>query len=65
MDYYLWDKICKVAERFRTETGDGRILTLKYNKMMNMGPDVGGCLHPAIHRHKLMAEDLVRRIRES
>lgn len=65
MDYYLWDKICKVAERFRTETGDGRILTLKYNKMMNMGPDVGGCLHPAIHRHKLMAVDLVRRIRES
>lgn len=64
MDYYLYDKIAMIAEKIRRETGDERIFTLKYNKMMNVGPDAGGCLHPSIHRHKLMAEDLVRKIRE-
>ena len=62
MDYYLWDKICKVVDKLCRETGDTNIVTLKYNKMMNVGPDVGGCLHPAIYRHKLMAEDLAARI---
>lgn len=64
MDYYLYDKIAMIAEKIKRETGDKRIFTLKYNKMMNVGPDAGGCLHPSIHRHKLMAEDLVRKIRE-
>ena len=29
------------------------------NKMMNIGPDAGACLHPSIHRHQLMAQELV------
>lgn len=63
MDYYLYDKIRDIVEKIKAETGDTRLFTLKYNKMMNVGPDVGGCLHPSIHRHKLMAEDLVQKIR--
>lgn len=63
MDYYLYDKIAMIVEKLREETGDRRLFTLKYNKMMNVGPDAGGCLHPTIRRHKLMAEDLVKKIR--
>ncbi len=63
MDYYLWDKITMIVERIRQETGDRRLFLLKYNKMMNVPPDAGGCLHPTVHRHRLMAEDLVQRIR--
>lgn len=63
MDYYLYDKISMIVEKLREETGDQRLFTLKYNKMMNVGPDAGGCLHPTIHRHKLMAEDLIGKIR--
>ena len=63
MDYYLFDKICAVVERIKAETGDTRIHTLKYHKMMNIGPDAGACLHPAIFRHKKMADDLVKCIR--
>ncbi len=64
MDYYLFDSIRDIAERYRRETGDERVFTLKYNKMMNIGPDVGGCLHPSIYRHRLMAEDLIGFIRD-
>lgn len=63
MDYYLFDKICMVVDRIKKETKDEKIFTLKYNKMMNVGPDAGGCLHPSIHRHKEMAQDLVNKIR--
>lgn len=63
MDYYLYDKIRDVVAKWKQETGDERIYTLKYNKMMNVGPDVGGCLHPSIKRHKKMADDLVKFIR--
>lgn len=63
MDYYLYDKIAMIVEKLRKETGDRRLFLLKYNKMMNMGPDAGGCLHPTVYRHRLMAEDLVKKIR--
>lgn len=63
MDYYLFDQIRDIVSKLRAETGDERLFLLKYNKMMNTAPDAGGCLHPSIHRHKLMAEDLVKRIR--
>ena len=62
MDYYLYDKIRDIVEKIKEKTGDNRLFTLKYNKMMNVGPDAGGCLHPSIHRHKLMADDLVKKI---
>ena len=52
-----------IVERIRQETGDRRLFLLKYNKMMSVPPDAGGCLHPTVHRHRLMAEDLVQRIR--
>lgn len=64
MDYYLFDKICMIVDRIKQETGDAKIFTLKYNKMMNVGQDAGGCLHPSIYRHKKMAQDLVNKIRQ-
>lgn len=60
MDYYLFDVIRDIVSEIKTETGDQNIVTLKYNKMMAMGPDAGAVGHPHIHRHKLMAEDLVK-----
>ena len=63
MDYYLFDEIRDIVDQYRTQTGDHRVDILKFNKMMNVGADVGGCLHPSIYRHKLMAEDLTTRIR--
>ena len=63
MDYYLFDEIQKIAESICEDSGDRRLFTLKYTKMMNLGPDVGGCFHPSIHRQELMAEELVQKIR--
>lgn len=60
MDYYLYNNICQTVARYKETTGDQKIHTLKYHKMMNIGPDVGGCLHPSIFRHKKMANDLVK-----
>lgn len=64
MDYFLYDEIVSVVDKIIAETGDQRIFTHKYMKMMNQGPDCGGCLHPSIYRHKLMAENLVKKIRQ-
>lgn len=60
MDYFLFDDIKDIVASIKAETGDEKLVTLKYNKMMNMGPDAGAVGHPHIHRHKLMAEDLVK-----
>lgn len=62
MDYYLFDEICSIVDAIRKETGDRRLFTLKYNKMMLSGPDVGGCMHPSIYRQERMAEDLVSKL---
>lgn len=63
MDYYLYDNIRDVLDRYRADTGDRRIYLLKYHKMMNMAPDAGACMHPTIHRHQKMAAQLARFIR--
>ena len=62
MDYYLFDEICSIVDAIRKETGDRRLFTLKYNKMMLSGPDVGGCMHPSVYRQERMAEDLVSKL---
>lgn len=59
MDYYLYDNICRIVDAIKAETGDEKIVTLKYNKMMGRGPDVGACGHPSVYRQKKMAEDLI------
>ncbi len=60
MDYYLFDTVKSIVSRLRADTKDKNIFIFKYNKMMNIGPDAGACLHPSIHRHQLMAQELVR-----
>ena len=59
MDYYLFDTVKSIVSRLRADTKDKNIFIFKYNKMMNIGPDAGACLHPSIHRHQLMAQELV------
>lgn len=59
MDYYLFDKIQAAVSRLKSDTGDTNIVILKYHKMMNLGQDVGACMHPSIYRHQLMAQDLI------
>ena len=63
MDYFLYDTIREVVGKYKEATGDQKVYTMKYNKMMNIGPDAGACLHPAIFRHKKMANDLVKFIK--
>ena len=58
MDYYLFDTVKSIVSRLRADTKDKNIFIFKYNKMMNIGPDAGACLHPSIHRHQLLAQEL-------
>ena len=58
MDYYLYDNILRTADRYRRETGDGKIATFKFKRMMNLGADVGGCMHPSRFRHEQMGREL-------
>lgn len=62
MDYYLFSDIVETVNTLKQETGDEKLVTLKYGKMMSFGPDVGGATHPAVHRHKIMAKELVEKI---
>ena len=63
MDYYLYDNILRTVDRYRKETGDGKIATFKFNRMMNLGADVGGCMHPSRFRHEQMGSELADFIR--
>lgn len=60
IDYYLYDNIRNVVDKFRKETGDSHIFSLKYTKMLTMGIDVGACFHPSASRQAKMAEELVQ-----
>lgn len=47
IDYYLYDRICSAVEKYRKETQDLKVYTMKYTKMLSMGLDVGSCFHPS------------------
>lgn len=64
MDYYLYDNIRKIVERFKKDTKDPFLYLMKYTKMMNMGEDVGAAFHPSVAKHKKMARELVKFIRK-
>ena len=58
LDYYLYDSILRAAERVRRETGDKRIYSFKYKKMIVDGRDFGACSHPSRQKHADMADEL-------
>lgn len=60
IDYYLYDRICSAVEKYRKETQDLKVYTMKYTKMLSMGLDVGSCFHPSKSRQEKMAEELVK-----
>lgn len=63
IDYYLYDRITAVVQRFMQDTGDQKICCFKYTKMLMSGQDAGACYHPSIDRHMKMAEELAALIR--
>lgn len=63
MCYYLYPEILEAVDRYREETGDTNISTLRYTKMLLGGPDAGACAHPSVEMDRHMAAELVAHIR--
>ena len=63
MDYYLYDNIKKVAERFAVNEHDERILTFKYGRI-RVSEGYGAIAHPSLATHERMAGELVGFIRK-
>lgn len=57
MDYYLYDTIEKVVQRFMGENGDHRISCFKYGRI-RMTEGFGACAHPSLATHLRMGEEL-------
>lgn len=57
MNYYLWDGILRVVERYRQETGDDRVYCFKYRPMGFMD-GFGASGHPSLQTHEKMAAEL-------
>lgn len=60
IDYYLYDRILSAVEKYKKQTGDSLIYTMKYTKMLPNGLDVGACFHPSKSKQEKMAQELVR-----
>ncbi|SDZ75505.1 Lysophospholipase L1 [Lachnospiraceae bacterium NK3A20] len=67
MDYYLFDSIAAVVDQYKMNNKDSKITTFKFTSMMNIGADVGGCMHPSKFKHAGMGRELaefIKKIRE-
>ncbi len=63
LDYFLYDSIQKVAERFRQEYSDKRISCFKYGRV-RVNDGLGACRHPYVTTQIRMGEELAEYIRE-
>ena len=62
LDYFLYDSIQKVAERFRKECKDNRISCFKYGRV-RVNDGLGACRHPYVTTQVRMGEELAEYIR--
>lgn len=57
MNYYLYHDIVRAVEKFRRETGDSRVWTLRLRPIHPLD-GLGADGHPALETHKKMADEL-------
>jgi hypothetical protein len=63
MDFYLFDKISAVVDKYRADTGDNRITAFKLRSIDLMAEGYGADSHPSIKTHLRMGHELAARIR--
>ena len=63
MDYFLFDNICKVAERFASENNDLKIKCLKYGRI-RFKDGYGACGHPSEITQLRMGNEIAEYINE-
>ena len=63
IDYYLFPEIEQAVARYRHESGDQKISTFRFSKMIMQGRDVGGCGHPSHWKHEIMGQEFAEYIR--
>lgn len=63
MDYFLFDHISKVAERFKRENKDQRIRCFKYGRI-RLKDGYGACGHPNVITQKRMGNEIAEYINE-
>lgn len=63
LDYFLYDSIQRVAEKFRREYNDNRISCFKYGRV-RVNDGLGACRHPYVTTQVRMGEELAEYIRK-
>lgn len=63
LDYFLYDSIQRVVEKFGREYNDGRISCFKYGRV-RVYDGLGACRHPYVTTQVRMGEELAEYIRE-
>lgn len=63
LDYFLYDNIQKVVEKFRREYSDSRISCFKYGRV-RVNDGLGACRHPYVTTQIRMGEELAEYIRK-
>lgn len=63
LDYFLYDSIQRVVEKFEREYNDGRISCFKYGRV-RVNDGLGACRHPYVTTQVRMGEELAEYIRE-
>ena len=61
MNYYLWSDITEAVERYRRETGDGRVHLLRF-RPMHPFDGIGADGHPSLDTHLKMGAELAAMI---
>lgn len=62
MNYYLFDSIRAAVAQYRSDTGDGRISTLKFSMVNDRCEPMGGLGHPSRAIQKRMGAELAAHI---
>lgn len=62
MDYFLYDNICCMVEKYRKETGDEKVGCFKFMKV-RFSEGIGACAHPTLATHLRMGRELAEHIR--
>lgn len=63
LDYFLYDSICKTADKFIRDTGDENISCFKFGRV-RINDGLGACRHPYVTTHVRMGRELARYIME-
>lgn len=63
IDHYLYDTIRDAVADYKKASGDERVWSFKFGKMIPGTEDVGACMHPTVALHEKMAGELTAFLR--